>query len=129
VNVGFTGTRETLPPERLQSLHDRLLLYVEGADDRTVGFHHGSCVGADAAAAAMAWNLGFRVVSHPPLKQGNLYKKMRFHEELPPVGYLSRNRSIVFDSDVLIAMPSSLSRGTHFTMKFAKDNGVEVIVL
>ena len=65
-HVGFTGTRvaEDLTPAQLEWLHAWLLIFY--TRDGARQFHHGDCVGGDAAAAKMAREIGYWIVGHPP---------------------------------------------------------------
>lgn len=61
--IGFTGTRRELTPEQRHQVW-LILLAARGAGARD--FHHGDCVGADAAAHKLAVDLGYAITVHPP---------------------------------------------------------------
>ena len=115
--AGFTGTQRglSLPQAKaLKSLMENLQLEE---------FHHGDCIGADAAAASFAHDLHLRIVIHPPV----IATKRAFckgDEERIARPYLERNHDIVNESDLLIATPGEteeqLRSGTWATIRFAR---------
>lgn len=118
--LGFTGTRRGLMTRQTAELQALLLrLRQRGATE----FHHGDCVGADAAAHDIAKGLGYRVVIHPPLNDAaRAYK--HGDDVRAPAPYLERNRMIVRACDALIAAPAQREEqrrsGTWATVRFAR---------
>jgi hypothetical protein len=131
MKVGITATRDGLTQHQTMMLIDRLrALYEDSAE-----LHHGCCVGGDAAAAKLAKGLGYRVVAHPPIKkalmsQGSLHISDEVREDKD---YLDRNRDIVDESDILIALPrdytENIRHGTWYTYRYAKNTSVPTIVI
>ncbi len=118
--LGFTGTQKPLPSEQADGLRQFMMSL-----PNVKAFHHGDCIGADAAAAQFARELGIWVVGHPPSDA----KKRAFFpsdEEWEPKPYLERNRDIVdvlSDEDMLIATPrgpEELRSGTWSTVRYAR---------
>lgn len=105
--VGFTGTRAPLTFEQRAALAE-LLALIDGAGAARVAFHHGCCIGADAAAVALVRRApNWWVVAHPP---SNPYLADQAalalsHERLHPAEYLARNRAIVEACELLVACP------------------------
>lgn len=119
--VGFTGARTALTPAQLAWLLARLREYYRPG--RT--FHHGDCVGKDEAAAKLARELGYVIVSHPATgtKLRAYVPADELREPLPP---LERNRVIVDSCLVLLAVPdgAELPRsGTWSTVRYARRVG------
>jgi hypothetical protein len=89
-------------------------------------FHHGDCVGADEQAAGLARDMGFRIIGHPPTESG-LRAYFPSDEEREPKPYLERNRDIVAETEMLIAVPKEAVEqprgGTWSTWRNAKKHG------
>jgi hypothetical protein len=119
--VGFTGTRLGLSRRQRDEL-DAVLgtLYLEGYRE----FRHGDCVGADEQASAIAHDLGYRVVVHPPTDI-KLQAFTDAHSVETPRPYIERNRQIVRQSDAIIATPKTMSEerrsGTWATVRYARS--------
>lgn len=101
--------------------------------DRALGdFHEGDCIGADAQAASLAKQIGFRIISHPPT---NSSKRAFFPADVewPAAPYLDRNKQIVHASEEMIAMPGEfdpqLRSGTWSTVRYALRIGKPVHVI
>ena len=127
MKTGFTGTQVGMTPEQ-----SRTVGYVlEWLGQPPLEFHHGDCVGADYEAALIARGLGWRVVGHPPDKDG---KRCHFpsDEEREPLPYLERNHRIVDETELLIATPKGdeeLRSGTWATMRYAAKQDRRTIVV
>ena len=126
MNIGFSGTKLGMRYKQGEKVHD-LLSYLKR--NRPVGeeavFHHGDCVGADDEAARIAWELGFTIHCHPPIKEN---KRAFFpHNDLvnPPFDFIVRDQHIVDDSRILIAAPHTnyeITRsGTWTTVRYARS--------
>jgi len=85
-------------------------------------FHHGDCIGADVWAGGVAYEMGFLVVTHPPINESKR-AYASYNVELPAKPYLDRNHDIVDQTDMLIATPKEveeqLRSGTWVTIRYA----------
>ena len=126
--IGFTGTRQGLSHKQKVKLAE--ILYIKhraGAD-----FHHGNCIGADIQAAVIARQLKYYIIAHPPEnpQYEGQFTSDETRERLP---YLARNRTIVLESDELIACPKEskeiLRSGTWATVRYARirDKTINII--
>jgi len=123
ISVGFTGTKKGMAAPQELRLRDMLTWYHEhGASE----FHHGDCVGADAEAAEIAREVGYRLVCHPAEDKSK--RAMIPSDEVhKPKPYLDRNRDIVDACDILFAAPhqpqdvGEVTRsGTWATVRYAR---------
>lgn len=129
MHIGFTGTQRGLTLAQ----HDALSSWMR---DRFYAahavLHHGDCIGADAAAAQLAFALAWRIVCHPPLVDSKraFVQSDEMREAKP---YLERNREIVNESELLIACPGEAREqrrsGTWSTVRYAGDAGREVVII
>ena len=117
MKVGITGTREGATEYQLAELR-KVLAELKGTE-----FHHGDCNGVDVQAAAIARELGYRIVCHPP----KLTEEQGYFggdEMREPAGYLQRDRAIVDECDVLLVCPKQMEwqpkGGTWYTHDYAK---------
>lgn len=115
-SVGYSGTRLGMSPE--QEHHLRIELHRCGA----TALHHGDCQGGDAEAHRVARDLGLWVVGHPPTGDG--LRAFCECDELREVQeYMVRNRTIVLQTQILIAAPDGPERrfsGTWAAVRFAR---------
>jgi hypothetical protein len=120
--VGFTGTREGMTWEQIQTFV-RLIQLIQ-AEHVMVVFHHGDCDGSDEIAHNCCLNLGVPSEVHPPTNpalRANVEHALKVHKPKP---YLTRNRDIVKASSELIATPKSRTGrtgGTWRTIEYATD--------
>ena len=130
--IGFTGTREGLTEQQVETLKMLLETYGKG----TI-FHHGCCEGADKEANSLANWFEFRVVEHPGHASG---KKTCTIDPSPlssatwlPKFYLKRNQDIVDCCQILIATPKGYEEeqrsGTWATIRYAVNVRKEVTVI
>lgn len=117
MKIGVTGTREGATEYQLAELR-KVLTELKGTE-----FHHGDCNGVDVQAAAIARELGYKIVCYPPKsteEQGFFGGDVM----LPPAGYLQRDRAIVDSVDVLLVVPKQMEwqpkGGTWYTHDYAK---------
>lgn len=123
-HIGFSGTRTTPDQEQQEWLYDRLQeLRMEGA----IYLHHGDCVGADQYAHDMADELDYKIIIHPPVdKRLRAFCNTGWCEIREPKPYLDRNRDIVEESGILIALPKGerpanlKGAGTWSTIAYAE---------
>lgn len=116
VKIGFTGTREGLTDRQRATLAELMPSRVE--------FHHGDCVGADAAAHVLAQAFRCYIVVHPPTED-RFRAFCNGDEEREPKPYLVRNKDIVKETSRLIACPKELTEqrigGTWSTVRYARS--------
>lgn len=139
-HVGFTGTR-TIPKSRLAKVTRGITRALSDivTDESDVILHHGDCIGADELAHGIALGLEIRVILHPPKdpKQRAWCKGAWKKRKLKP--YLERNRDIVDESDILLAVPKdpnnepsanrARNQGTWYTIRYARKRGVPVVII
>lgn len=125
MKVGVTGTREGANAYQLAELRT-VLTELKGTE-----FHHGDCKGVDVEAAAIAKELGYRVVCHPP-KSSEQQGFFGGDEMREPLGYLQRDRNIVDATDVLLVVPLQNEwqpkGGTWYTASYAKKSKKPYII-
>jgi hypothetical protein len=126
MKIGVTGTREGATEYQLSELRS-VLKALNGTE-----FHHGDCNGVDVQAAAIARELGYRIVCHPP----KLTEEQGFFggdEMREPAGYLQRDRAIVDSVDVLLVCPKQMEwqpkGGTWYTHDYAKKKDKPLTVI
>jgi len=126
MKVGVTGTREGANAYQLAELRT-VLTELKGAE-----FHHGDCSGVDVEAAAIARELGYRIICHPP-KSTESQGFFGGDEVREPLGYLQRDRNIVDATDVLLVVPLQNKwqpkGGTWYTHDYAVKTGKPVNVI
>ena len=126
MKVGVTGTREGANAYQLAELRT-VLTELKGTE-----FHHGDCKGVDVEAAAIAKELGYKVVCHPP-KSTESQGFFGGDEVREPLGYLHRDRNIVDETDVLLVVPLQNKwqpkGGTWYTHDYAVKKGKPVNVI
>lgn len=117
MKVGVTGTREGATEYQLNELRS-VLAELKGTE-----FHHGDCKGVDEQAAAIAKELGYKIVCHPP-ESDYLRAFFPYDEAREPAGYLKRDRAIVDECDVLLVVPLhhewQPKGGTWYTHDYAR---------
>lgn len=130
-HVGFTGTREGMSDYQKAVL--KRSMAAAACDGIENCLHHGDCKGADAEAHAIAVELGWDIIIHPPVK-----RIMRAYCGdgaiiLPPMDYLARDQEIVRNSNFMFAAPKSDKEekrsGTWYTVRYARKMGKRVILL
>lgn len=124
MKIGMTGTRHGATESQLSWFRQSLLML-----DATE-LHHGDCVGADAQAHQIARDLGLRVVGHPPIKE-ELRAFCECDELREPDDYLVRNRHIVQETEILLALPQGpeeVRSGTWSTVRYAQSHSRRVLI-
>ena len=120
LKVGFSGTRYGLSPAQWYALSETLSIALGDIGE----IHHGDCVGADKDAHMMAVKLGIPIVIHPPENPAMRAWCGKAAEMRPPLPYMTRNRAIVDETEILIAAPARLepvkSSGTLLTLEYAR---------
>ena len=131
--LGFTGSRK--PPTEAQL---RWLWQAVCCLRKDFVFHHGGCVGADAAFHRLALKGWWSIVIHSPVDtklmmpeiELNPYRQSNPIMVLPPKPYLARNRDIVDAVTRMCALPDGFPRphsGTWYTIEYALRRGVDII--
>jgi hypothetical protein len=122
-HIGITGSRVGGSAEQLERLKEVL-----DKAKRVLGYttlHHGDCEGVDAQADAIAKELGYETICHPPI--GSTYRAWTAGHKIVcrPLPFLERNRIIVEEVEVLLAFPSRaaevLRSGTWATIRYARQ--------
>lgn len=122
LRLSFTGTSRPVSSHQLQSLR-QLFRHFNTLSPR-VELHHGDCINADAEAHAIAEQLQWRIVIHPPSNP----KKRAYCQSpyiRPPGEYMARNRDIVNEgSTALVACPLGLQEelrsGTWAAVRYGR---------
>lgn len=127
MKLGFTGTRLGMTREQ----RDRCWGAVR--DLHPEELHHGDACGADAEMHQLARELVIRVVVHPPINdsQRAYCNGDELRDALP---YMARNRSIVDETDLLLAIPHGPAAdaprsGTWRTIRYAERRGKPVLII
>ena len=129
MKVGFTGTRHQPTPDAAHALAE-LLVRLQPTEA-----HHGDCEGAD---ALFHWYVatecpGTRRVIHPPTNKAMRAFCTGQAEWREPKPYLERNRDIVDETDVLIAMPQTaeetIRSGTWSTVRYGRKLGRKIYLI
>lgn len=135
--VGFTGTQVGMTVKQAgiidKFLTELLNKYLLITHDSPFEFHHGDCIGSDEEAAAIAFEIGYKICCHPPI---NPTKRAFFHNNdvmYDLKGYIDRNHDIVDSCDILIATPKEkeeqLRSGTWATIRYARKTGKPVEII
>ncbi len=127
MKIGFTGTQQKITEAQANVLLE-LLQKLNPTE-----CHHGDCVGADTAFHIIAAYLDKVIIIHPP---ANEYKRA-FNNSSKTVikeskAYLVRNKDIVNETDLLIAIPSGeevLRSGTWSTVRYARKNKKRIYII
>lgn len=131
MRIGFTGTRYGLTVEQMESLADLFTLFVRQTG--VAELHHGDCVGSDEQAHYLAQYFMVPVVVHPPLDSVLRAWCQGAGATRVTQAYLTRNQSIVDDTDVLIATPREFGpvprSGTWATVGYARRIGRPVFII
>jgi hypothetical protein len=132
LRVGFTGTQRGMSGPQTSAVRRHLGQCFKFAGPDQPEFHHGDCIGADAQAAQIARDLGYRVVGHPPVVAA---KRAFFPSDVErrPEAYLVRNREIVDAVEFMLATPGEarevLRSGTWSTIRYARQRGVPGVII
>jgi hypothetical protein len=130
MKIGTTGTKNGGSPEQLAEARRKLVEWQsQGADE----LHHGWCIGWDDQIAAIAKELGYRIVAHPGFgpknpestKYRGLFNKNDEVRESKP--FIKRDQDIVNETDCVLAGPAGrieqVRSGTWTTVRFARKQG------
>ena len=128
-DIGITGTRQGATAFQAASLAEVLAYGIRSGAE---WFHHGDCVGVDATGADIAYQLGYKIHSHPPTEELKWRAWARFDKASEPKSYAERNRDIVWASDLLIVVPKTDKEqrgGTWMTFREAQRKGIPIRVI
>jgi len=124
MKIGVTGTREGMTPyqaNEVQAVLNGIMIMCQ-LDNITPELHHGDCRGVDVEAAAIAKEIGYIIVCHPP-KSTEQQGFFGGDEVREPAGYLQRDRAIVDSTDSLLVVPLQMTwqprGGTWYTHDYA----------
>ena len=139
VGIGFTGTRNGMTEaqkKRVKFIINNLHYLETDSPNEKIVAHHGDCVGADLDFHTIVRNHGgFWVKCHPPNKS-NLRAYSLCDESVKEKGYLTRDRDIVDESEIVIGCPRENTEpeddragGTWYTIRYAQRTDTVVIVV
>ena len=127
MRVGITGTQRGTDLTQYTELERHL------RDLRPDFLHHGDCVGADTEAHFVAGLMRIPVILHPPINPTKRAFCQGALETRDPKEYLVRNKDIVDETDMLIALPFGREEvqrsGTWATVRYARSLGRRIIML
>ena len=133
IKLGITGSRFGMNGLQM----DTFISLLQDFKDKGVlisEFHQGQCLGVDVDSVPLVLELfpDCKVISHPPTKT-HLVGNCTVHETREPRSYLVRDRNIVNESDMLIAIPFDSEynprSGTWYTHNYAKSLDKSVILI
>lgn len=126
--MGFTGTRQNLTKQQIECLVCVTQFYSPSE------LHHGDCVGGDATIHDVVREHveECKVVIHPP--EYDRYRAYKEGDEVRnTLPYLTRNKNIVDESDMMVATPEQkqekLRSGTWSTIRYAKKKGKFIVII
>lgn len=122
MRLGITGTRVGTVGSQWDTLESMLKAYrpVMGY------FHHGCCKGVDEEATAIAKQVDYHIVGHPPINKSYISASALSlcNQVLEEKEYLERDDDIVIWSDLLLVVPDSFEKrlhsGTWYTYRAAE---------
>lgn len=127
-DLAVTGTRFGATERQLAMLAELF----KGNFDGVGHFHHGDCIGADAQAAAMARDLGCRLICHPSIDESDR-AFVPSDETREPMTYLARNRAMADEAKRLVGFPRLMTEedrgGTWYTIRYARKRGYPVTIV
>lgn len=128
--LGFTGTRQHVPEDRLDNLYEAIGCLARGG---AATLHHGMCFGMDEYGHGYATTHALRTHGWPSNIPGTTapLRVTTLHTIEKP---LVRNRAIVDASDLLIAVPmdpgnEELRSGTWATVRYARAKGIPILFI
>jgi len=127
-DIGFTGTQNGMTYQQKVTFHKLI------NELRPKHFRHGDCIGADEDAHDIVLDKSFAsIFIYPPSDPKKRAYCSQYTSLCKPQPYLTRNRSIVDASDMLIACPATkaeqLRSGTWATVRYARKQGKPVTII
>lgn len=123
--IGFTGSRNGMSEEQVEAFKEII------KSKEVEEFHHGMCIGSDNQAHDIVQKANIKVVGHPPS-----FKKFMANCNcdvfMKPYDYLTRNKNIVNDTDILIATPDCKEKvrsGTWSTIRYARKQNKKIYII
>ncbi len=130
MHIGCTGTREGMNEYQKDGVTQFVSTLVSTfkPDNIQIYLHHGDCRGVDVETAQIAYDLGCKIICHPP--KNKRYRGFFQHNEFTTKekDYFVRDKEIVDLSQLLIVVPKHMEwqprGGTWFTHDYAKSKDV-----
>lgn len=130
--IGFTGTRNGMSQEQIDAFKEII------KSKKSKEFHHGMCVGSDKQAHDSVRKMydivisqDIKIVGHPPT-----FKKFMAECDcdifMKPHDYLTRNKNIVDETDMMIATPDCKEKvrsGTWSTVRYARKQHKKIYII
>ncbi len=127
MKIGFVGSKYGGNEYQQDILRD-LLLTVEPSE-----LHHGDRIGSDVQVHDICMELDVSVVIHPPAHKDLRSFCEGYKECRDPKSYVSRNKDIVNEADMVIAMPDALSESfksdTWSAIRYAKKRLKPLVII
>lgn len=126
MRVGVTGSRYG-PVTDIQA--EVLKQFLKSCMGKENTLFHGACAGVDEEAVMMAHDLGYTCVALPPniptfISEASLILSIEIR---PEEEYLTRDRNIVEECEILLVVPDTFKpkphSGTWYTSSYAKKIG------
>ncbi|MBS3914431.1 MAG: hypothetical protein KG003_08025 [Bacteroidetes bacterium] len=131
MKIGFTS-----PREGVSSVQIRTLIRLLGLFDLKEGdeVHHGCCIGGDEKIHELIreYYPDVSIIGHPPILTKFISQITDFDELRLPLDFLHRNKEIVNETDILIALPSGpevIRSGTWATIRYALKGSKSVYII
>ena len=141
MHIGFTGTRKGMT---VRQAHWFVRTLIKVTNGEPFSFHHGDCIGADDEAHFLICsdiqfvNIPVNIIIHPgysasrpddvSMRANNMADEIR-----EPKQHFARNRDIVNESELLIAVPICkpipASGGTAYTIDYARKTKKEIVII
>ena len=120
MKIGFVGSKYGGNECQQEILKD-LLFAMEPSE-----VHHGDRIGSDIQVHNICMDLNITVIIHPPVHDDLRAFCLGHKECREPKSYISRNKCIINETDIVIAMPDALSESfksdTWSAIRYAKKN-------
>ncbi len=133
--IGITGTRKGMTDQQrhtLTQIFGTFLLYLKG--DADIQLHHGCCKGVDLEVADLFRSMfpQNKIIQHPPTNRS--FAVVNTSDEIrQSKPYLDRNKDIVDECELLIAIPGEkeevLRSGTWSTIRYARNKTEGILTI
>lgn len=126
IKLGMTGSRMGMT-EKAEIILKKFL-----NNNIIIEAHHGDCIGADEKFHEIVLENKIKTIIHPP-KNNTMRSFCKGDEIRKPLDYIQRNHSIVNETDMLIAFPSTkteiIRSGSWATIRYAKKNKKPILII